>query len=179
MRLTLGDAHQPPRPRSCVGVEWERDTLSIRITDYMEEDIAVIDQPDTPTSQSTAARWTFYRRFGLLMRSRLQDDGTTLSLHEVAERTRGRVSADHLIGILSQGAQAQPDAVTCVMLAQAFDVDPDYFVDDNAVAAYASVTRDAFNDLGLEPSDSHTNLQAQALAVLTANRDLATAAAVR
>jgi hypothetical protein len=95
-----------------------------------------MQHPDTPTSQSTAVRWTFYRRFGLLMRTLLQGDGTTLSLHEVAARTHGRISADQLVAWLAQGAQAQPDAVACVVLAQALDVDPDFFVADEAVRAY-------------------------------------------
>ena len=106
------------------------------MSDHTEEGNAVIDQPDTPTSQSTARRWTFYRRLGLLLRSYIEQDGTTLSLHDLAARTRGRVSADQLIALLAQGAQAQPDAVTCVLLAQAFGVDPDYFVDDRAVAEF-------------------------------------------
>lgn len=127
----------------------------------------MIDQPDTPTSQSTAARWTFYRRFGLLMRSHLESDGTTLSLHDVADRTRGRVSADHLIGLLEQGAQAQPDAVTCVVLAQAFGVDPDYFVDDTAVANYIAGIHAAHRDIADAPAGAHLSVQAMALAVAT------------
>lgn len=113
-------------------------SISGSLPDQLEEGNAVIDQPDTPTSQSTARRWTFYRRFGLLMRSHIERDGTTLSLHDVAARTRGRVSADQLIDLLERGAQAQPDAVTCVLLAQAFGVDPDYFVDDSAVTAFVA-----------------------------------------
>jgi hypothetical protein len=94
--------------------------------------------PDTPTSQFTAVRWTFYRRFGLLMRTLLQGDGTTLSLHDVAERTHGRISVRQLTTWLAQGAQAQPDAVSCVVLAQALDVDPDFFVADEAVREYVA-----------------------------------------
>lgn len=123
------------------------------------------DQPDTPTSQSTAARWTFYRRLGLLMRTHLDGEGTTLSLHEVAARTRGRVSAEQLIALLEQGAQAQPDAVTCVLLAQAFSVDPDYFVDDAAVAEYIAQLRAAYQDKRGAEAAPRISLQAQALAV--------------
>ncbi|HEY7983900.1 MAG TPA: helix-turn-helix domain-containing protein [Ktedonobacterales bacterium] len=94
--------------------------------------------PDTPTSRFTAVRWTFYRRFGLLMRTLLQGDGTTLSLHDVAERTHGRISVKQLAGWLEQGAQAQPDAVACVVLAQALNVDPDFFVSDEAVREYVA-----------------------------------------
>lgn len=94
--------------------------------------------PDTPTSQFTAERWTFYRRFGLLMRTLLQGDGTTLSLHDVADRTHGRISMNQLAGWLEQGAQAQPDAVACVVLAQALAVDPDFFVSDAAVREYVA-----------------------------------------
>jgi hypothetical protein len=103
----------------------------------MQEDVhAVMQHPDTPTSQSTAVRWTFYRRFGLLMRTLLQGDGTTLSLYEVASRTHGRISEDQLAAWLTQGAQAQPDAVACVVLAQALGVDPDFFISDEAVRGY-------------------------------------------
>ncbi|HEV2235518.1 MAG TPA: hypothetical protein VGR57_02550 [Ktedonobacterales bacterium] len=94
--------------------------------------------PDTPTSQFTAVRWTFYRRFGLLMRTLLQGDGTTLSLHDVAERTNGRVTVSQLTAWLEQGAQAQPDAVSCILLAQALQVDPDFFVSDEAVRDYVA-----------------------------------------
>lgn len=130
------------------------------------------DQPDTPTSQSTAARWTFYRRLGLLLRTRLDSDGTTPSLHDVAARSRGRVSADQLIALLEQGAQAQPDAVTCVVLAQAFDVDPDYFVDETAVADYIKSVHTTFEDVAISTSATPASLQAQALAVVAAgNRE--------
>jgi hypothetical protein len=100
-----------------------------------------MQHPDTPTSQFTAVRWTFYRRLGLLLRTRLQDDGTTLSLHDVASRTGGRVSADELISLIARGAQACPDAVTCILLAHAFDVDPEYFVTDAAVEEYVTRLR--------------------------------------
>jgi hypothetical protein len=70
------------------------------------------------------------------MRTLLQGDGTTLSLHEVAARTQGRISEDQLSDWLAQGAQAQPDAVACVVLAQALGVDPDFFVTDEGVRAY-------------------------------------------
>ena len=60
-------------------------------------------QVDALSSQSTAARWTFYRRLGLLLRTRLDEEGNTLSLHEIAARTRGRVSADDLMALLRQG----------------------------------------------------------------------------
>lgn len=124
--------------------------------------LAVIQASDTPTSQSAAARWTFYRRLGLLLRTRLDDEGNTLSLHEIAARTRGRVSADSLMGLLRQGAQAAPDAVTCVILAQAFDIDPDFFVTDEAVQEYIDgirPTQDASH-----ASQEHASLQMQAFA---------------
>jgi transcriptional regulator with XRE-family HTH domain len=72
------------------------------------------------------------------MRTLLQGDGTTLSLHDVAERTHGRISVKQLAGWLEQGAQAQPDAVACVVLAQALNVDPDFFVSDEAVREYVA-----------------------------------------
>lgn len=115
---------------------------------------------DTPTSQSTAARWTFYRRLGLLLRTRLDDEGTTLSLYDVAARTHGRVSVEQLTFWLEQGALAQPDAVSCVLLAQAFDVDPDYFVTDEAVASYIAGIRDEF--AALDSVEQGANLQMQA-----------------
>ncbi len=102
--------------------------------------------PDTHTSQFTAVRWTFYRRFGLLMRTRLQGDGTTLSLHDVAARTHGRISAGELAGWLAQGAHAQPDAVACIVLAQALDIDPDFFVSDEAVREYVAACEDGASD---------------------------------
>jgi len=117
---------------------------------------------DTPTSQSTAARWTFYRRLGLLLRTRLDVEGTTPSLAEIAARTRGRVSADELAALLAQGPLAQPDAVSCILLAQAFDVDPDFFVTDEAVHDYIRAIRDAYRRLDLKGAAS---LQVQALAV--------------
>jgi hypothetical protein len=117
---------------------------------------------DTPTSQSAAARWTFYRRLGLLLRTRLDAEGATLSLAEVASRTRGRVVADELMALLGQGPLAQPDAVTCVLLAQAFDVDPDFFVSDAAVLDYMRAIREAYRRLGHGGTPS---LQVQALAL--------------
>lgn len=137
------------------------------------------DQPDTPTSQSTAARWTFYRRLGLLLRTRLDSDGTTLSLHDVAARTRGRVSANQLIALLEQGSQAQPDAVTCVLLAQAFDVDPDYFVDEMTVEDYINTVRAEYQDVADGLSSPLVNLQSQALAVASVRNRAALVASVR
>jgi hypothetical protein len=137
-----------------------------------EEGNAVTQHPDTPTSQFTAVRWTFYRRFGLLMRTRLQDDGTTLSLHDVAARTGGRVSVDDLITLVAQGAQAQPDAVTCVLLAQALDVDPDYFVADEPVTAYAAGLRHDYRRAVAKGAalSGLTSLQQQAAAVVAAHQ---------
>jgi hypothetical protein len=126
--------------------------------------IAVFQASDTPTSQSTAARWTFYRRLGLLLRTRLDDEGATLSLHDIAARTRGRVSADDLMALLRQGAQAAPDAVTCVVLAQAFDIDPDFFVSDESVIDYIGAIRSA------QATSTVSSLQLQALAALTGVR---------
>ncbi len=125
----------------------------------------MIQASDTPTSQSAAVRWTFYRRLGLLLRTRLDDEGTTLSLHDVAARTRGRVSPDDLVALLRQGAQAEPDAVTCVILAQAFDIDPDFFLTDQAVQEYI----DSVRRLSATSSASSTasSLQMHALAVRT------------
>ncbi|HKB48528.1 MAG TPA: hypothetical protein VKC57_12575 [Ktedonobacterales bacterium] len=119
---------------------------------------------DTPTSQSAAARWTFYRRLGLLLRTRLDDEGATFSLHEIAARTHHRVSAETLAALLRQGAQAQPDPLTCVLLAQAFDIDPDYFVSDAAVEAYSHDVREAYHLSGASPVAG--SLQAQAFAVI-------------
>ena len=109
----------------------------------------MIETSDTPTSQSTAERWTFYRRLGLLLRTRLDDEGTTLSLHEVVARTHGRVSVKQLVSLLEQGALAQPDPVTCVLLAQAFDVDPDFFVTIAAVNDYIAGIRAEYAKLGV------------------------------
>ena len=117
---------------------------------------------DAPTLQSAAARWTFYRRLGLLLRTRLDAEGATRSLAEIAARTRGRVSAHELAELLAQGPLAQPDAVTCILLAQAFDVDPDFFVTDEAVHAYIRALREAYRRLELKGA---TSLQAQALAI--------------
>ncbi len=109
----------------------------------------MIETSDTPTSQSTAERWTFYRRLGLLLRTRLDDEGTTLSLHEVVAHTHGRVSVKQLVSLLEQGALAQPDPVTCVLLAQAFDVDPDFFVTIAAVNDYIAGIRAEYAKLGV------------------------------
>lgn len=125
----------------------------------------MIQPTDTPTSQSTAVRWTFYRRLGLLLRTRLGEEGTTLSLHDVAERTHGRVSADALKELLAAGPLAQPDPVLYVMLAQAFDVDPDFFVTDEAVNEYIRDIRLRFAALQLPAVNDGTSLQLQAYAV--------------
>jgi hypothetical protein len=122
----------------------------------------VIETSDTPTSQSAAARWTFYRRLGLLLRTRLDDEGTTLSLHEVVARTRGRVSVKQLVSLLEQGALPQPDPITCVLLAQAFDVDPNFFVTTAAVNEYVAGIRAEYTKLGLSGA---ATLQEQAYAV--------------
>lgn len=134
-------------------------------TPVWRTEIAVTQASDTPTSQSTAARWTFYRRLGLLLRTRLDDEGTTLSLYDVAARTHGRVSVEQLTSWLEQGALAQPDAVSCVLLAQAFDVDPDYFVTDEAVASYIAGIRDEFASTSF--AHQTANLQMQAYLVAT------------
>lgn len=127
-----------------------------------------MSQPtDTPTSQSTAARWTFYRRLGLLLRTRLDDEGTTLSLHEVAQRTHGRVSAETLTHLLAQGPLAEPDPVVFVLLAQAFDVDPDFFVTDEAVREYIYGIQQRFATLDQAAAEAGTSLQLQAYAVAT------------
>lgn len=128
---------------------------------------------DTPTSQSTAARWTFYRRLGLLLRTRLDDEGTTLSLYDVAARTHGRVSVEQLTSWLEQGALAQPDAVSCVLLAQAFDVDPDYFVTDEAVASYIAGIHDEFAALGSAERDASLQMQAYLVAMRATEMALA------
>lgn len=122
----------------------------------------MIETSDTPTSQSAAARWTFYRRLGLLLRTRLDDEGTTLSLHEVVARTRGRVSVKQLVSLLEQSALAQPDPITCVLLAQAFDVDPDFFVTTTTVNEYVAGIRAEYTKLGLSGA---ATLQEQAYAV--------------
>lgn len=136
----------------------------------------MIQASDTPTSQSAAARWTFYRRLGLLLRTRLDDEGNTLSLHDIAARTHGRVSVEHLMGLLAQGSLAQPDAVTCVLLAQAFDVDPDYFVTDEAIAEYIGSIRTAFAALG--SASEGVSLQAQAAQSASVRTEAQTAAAL-
>ncbi len=111
-------------------------------THLVREDIKHVTlASDTPTSQSAAVRWTFYRRLGLLLRTRLDDDGTTLSLHEISARTHGRVSVRELTELLQAGPLASVDPVACVLLAQAFDVDPDFFVTDEAVADYIASIR--------------------------------------
>ncbi len=124
----------------------------------------MIQASDTPTSQSTAARWTFYRRLGLLLRTRLTDEGTTLSLHDVAARTNGRVSAEQLAALLAHGSQADADPVTCVLLAQAFDVDPDFFITDEALNDYIRSMREEAQALGFETASS---LQQLAYSVTT------------
>jgi len=123
----------------------------------------VIETSDTPTSQSAAARWTFYRRLGLLLRTRLDDEGTTLSLSEVAARTHGRVSVQQLASLLERSVLAQPDPVTCILLAQAFDVDPDFFVTTTAVEDYVTGIRAEYAKLGLSGA---VTLQEQAYAVV-------------
>lgn len=123
---------------------------------------------DTPTSQSAAARWTFYRRLGLLMRTRLDDEGTTLSLHDVAARTHGRVSVDQLRQLFAKGSQVSPDPVVCVLLAQAFDIDPDFFITDEAVADYISSIRGDYASLAAAPAAA--TLQAQACYVAAQTR---------
>src|SRR5260370_28015718 len=97
------------------------------------------------------------------MRTRLQDDGTTLSLHDVAARTHGRISVDELMTWVAQGAQAHPDAVSCVVLAQALDVDPEFFVSDEAVRDYVTAYGDEADDA---VRDRPTSLQQRALAAL-------------
>jgi hypothetical protein len=137
----------------------------------------VTQHPDTPTSQFTAVRWTFYRRLGLLMRTRLLPDGTTPSLYEVASRTGGYVTADDLATLLAQGAHAQPDAVLCVKLAQAFDVDPDYFVSDTAVSEYVRSLQSAYAEAA--PADAsatdRVSLQHMALAAVSSEASAALA----
>lgn len=130
-----------------------------------EDGNRVLQPSDTPTSQSAAVRWTFYRRFGLLLRTRLDDEGTTLSLHEIAQRTHGRVSATTLAQLLAQGPLAQPDPVVYVLLAQAFDVDPDFFVTDEAVSEYIHGIQQRFAALESPTVDAETSLQLQAYAL--------------
>jgi transcriptional regulator with XRE-family HTH domain len=142
---------------------------------FQEDGNRVLQPSDTPTSQSIAARWTFYRRFGLLLRTRLDDEGATLSLREIADRTHGRLSADTLTQLLSQGVLAQPDPVTYVLLAQAFDVDPDFFVSDEAVSDYIAGIRLRFAALERPAGESNVTLQLQAYAVARDEQPLAAA----
>ena len=134
--------------------------------------------PDTPTSQFTAVRWTFYRRLGLLLRTRLLPDGTTLSLHDIASRTGGFISADELAKLLAQGALAVPDALLCIKLAQALDVDPDYFVSDDAVADFVR----AYDDVETVVAErdqymvGRLSLQDRALALMARDHSAAVAA---
>jgi hypothetical protein len=146
---------------------------------HQEEGTAVTQHPDTPTSQFTAVRWTFYRRLGLLMRTRLLPDGTTPSLHEVAARTGGYVTADELAGLLAQGARAVPDAVLCVKLGQAFDVDPDYFVSDDAVTEYVRSLEAVQIGTETPTQNERRGLQARALATNARMFGVATTAAYR
>lgn len=137
---------------------------------FQEDGTAVIQPSDTPTSQSAATRWTFRRRLGLLLRTRFDAEGATLSLHDVAARTHGRVSADHLMTLLSQDETQAIDPVMYVLLAQAFDVDPDFFVTDEAVRAYVATIRTAALEFGSH--ESETSLQR--LAFLSATGLIAT-----
>jgi len=121
----------------------------------------VIETSDTPPSQS-AAPWTFNRRLRLLLWTRLDDEDTTLSLHEVAARTHGRLSVEQLVSLLEQNALAQPDPLTCVLLAQAFEVDPDFFVTTSAVNDYIADIRAEYANLGIQGART---LQEQAYAV--------------
>lgn len=124
---------------------------------------------DTPTSQSAATRWTFRRRLGLLLRTRFDAEGATLSLHDVSARTHGRVPVDQLTAVFSQDDMQSLDPVTYILLAQAFDVDPDYFVTDAAVGDYISVIRESAADLDVE----ETGASLQRLAYLSAAGDAA------
>lgn len=125
----------------------------------------MLQPTDTPTSQSTAVRWTFFRRLGLLLRTRLDEDGTTLSLHEIAQRTNGRLSADYIAHLIVENSNTQPDPVTYVLLAQAFDVDPDFFVTDDAVSDYISAIQQRFAELDRPLVNAAASLQLQAYAV--------------
>ncbi len=120
---------------------------------------------DTPTSQVATTGWSFYRRLGLLLRTCFNSDGTTVSLHELSARTGGRISADQLIALLAQRAQARPDAVTLVLLAQAFEVDPEFFVTDEAVAEYVAGIRAQYSARGSAGFEQVTGLQWQAYTV--------------
>lgn len=115
----------------------------------------MIQPSDTPTSQSAATRWTFRRRLGLLLRTRFDAEGATLSLHDVAARTHGRVSVAQLTAMLTNDSENSHDPVTYVLLAQAFDVDPDFFVTEGDVAAYiASIRGEASNRGESQPEAS-------------------------
>jgi hypothetical protein len=113
----------------------------VTISRSQEDGIAVIQPSDTPASQSAATRWTFRRRLGLLLRTRFDGEGATLSLSDVAARTHGRLSVDELTAMLSQDDARGGDPLVYVLLAQAFDVDPDYFLTDDAVATYLADMR--------------------------------------
>lgn len=133
----------------------------------------VTQASDTPTSQSAAARWTFYRRLGLLLRTRLDDEGVTPSLHDVSARTHGRVSVSELTELLAAGPTATVDPVACVLLAQAFDVDPDFFVTDEAVTNYIAGIR---SDAAALQAAGEMSLQKLALAAV-AGREISPVAA--
>ncbi|WIG57298.1 MAG: hypothetical protein OJF49_000042 [Ktedonobacterales bacterium] len=128
----------------------------------------MIQASDTPTSQPAATRWTFYRRFGLLLRTCLDEEGATLSLNDVAARTHNRVSPDQLQQLLAQDARIPVDPVIYVLLAQAFDVDPDFFVSDVAVAEYIDSIHKRF--VGLNMGNHDVTLQAQAVALRESQR---------
>jgi len=75
------------------------------------------------------------------MRSSLNADGTTLSLHDVCDLTDGMVTFDELKAILDQRSRTAIDPVLLVRLAQAFDVDPDFFLTTEGVQDYLAQLR--------------------------------------
>ena len=139
---------------------------------------SVVEFTGSPASRS-ADRWTFFRRLSLLLRTVLDDEGTTLSLHQVAERTHGRLTADELRSLLEAGPLAQSDPVTEVLLAQAFGIDPDFFVADSGVQDYINGIRSAYATLPVSHDGQTASLQQQALALFLIDRDPALTLPVR
>ena len=160
---------RPPRDMWAFGIGL---SFSSICTPFQEDGIAVIQPSDTPTSQFAATRWTLRRRLGLLLRTRFDAEGATLSLHDVATRTHGRVPVAQLTAMLSDDTASSHDPVTYVLLAQAFDVDPDFFVTDEAVASYIAAIRHEASDRGV----AETGVSLQRLARLSAMGDSALAA---
>lgn len=120
---------------------------------------------DSPASYFAAQRWSISRRLGLLLRTQFDDEGMTLSLRDISDRTDGHLSVERLRELLADHVQTSVAPTTIDLLAQAFGVTSEFFTADEAVATYIRQIEDDYLAATEGGADQQASLQLKAFAV--------------